>query len=278
MSVLHINNITNKEGTGGPTIAGITTVDSTGFMRVPVGSTGRRTVSDFVPNSIIDDGLVLYLDAGNIQSYPGSGTTWTDLSGNNNNGTLVNGVGFSAEDGGSLEFDGVNDYVDVIETTNTFSGSFSVSLWYYAKIDTGGYRIFFETNGYRVSSGAGLAMYQYDNFWSIWGRPTTNGSNTNMINTSAGSLGLNVWKNITLTRDINTGSLVLYLNGVSSGSYSGNTADYYELNTTRKYNIGGGRTEYFSNSNISQVSIYNRALTAQEVQQNFNATRSRYGI
>ena len=110
MSVLHINNITNKEGTGGPTIAGITTVDSTGFMKVPVGSTGRRTVSDFVPNSIIDDGLVLYLDAANTKSYPGSGTTWTDLSGNGNNGTLENGVGYNSGNGGSLVFDGVDDY------------------------------------------------------------------------------------------------------------------------------------------------------------------------
>ena len=274
MSVLHINNITNKEGTGGPTIAGITTVDSTGFMRVPVGDTRTRLVNDY--ENIVTDGLVLHLDAGRVSSYGGDGTTWRDLSGNNNNGTLQNGVGFSAEEGGSLIFDGANDYVDVIETTDTFSGSFTVNLWYYAKINTGGYRIFFETNGYRVSSGAGLAMYQYDDFWSIWGRPTTNGSNTNMINTSAGSLGLNVWKNITLTRDINTGSLVLYLNGVSSGSYSGNTADYYKLNTTRKYNIGGGRTEYFSNSNISQVSIYNKALTATEIQQNYNALVGRY--
>ena len=229
------------------------------------------------PN-IVTDGLVLCLDAANPRSYPGSGNSWLDLSGNGNNGTLTNGPTYSSANGGSLVFDGSNDYVDVIETTNTFSGSFSVSLWYYAKIDTGGYRIFFETNGYRVSSGAGLAMYQYNNFWSIWGRPTTNGSNTNMINTSAGSLGLNVWKNITLTRDINTGSLVLYLNGVSSGSYSGNTAYYYELNTTRKYNIGGGRTQYFSNSNISQVSIYNRALTPQEIRKNYLATKSRFGL
>ena len=227
---------------------------------------------------IVDSGLVLALDAADRNSYPGSGTTWTDLSGRSNSGTLVNGTGYSASNGGALTFDGANDYVDVIETTDTFSGSFTVNLWYYAKINTGGYRIFFETNGYRVSSGAGLAMYQYDDFWSIWGRPTTNGSNTNMINTSAGSLGLNVWKNITLTRDINTGSLVLYLNGVSSGSYSGNTADYYNLNTTRKYNIGGGRTDYFSNSNISQVSIYNRALSAAEVSQNYEALKGRYGL
>ena len=61
--------------------------------------------------SIVTDGLVLCLDAGNPKSYPGSGTTWTDLSGNGNNGTLVNGVGYDSDNGGSLSFDGVNDYV-----------------------------------------------------------------------------------------------------------------------------------------------------------------------
>jgi hypothetical protein len=60
--------------------------------------------------SIVTDGLVLCLDAGNPKSYPGSGTTWTDLSGNGNNGTLVNGVGYSGDNLGSLSFDGVNDY------------------------------------------------------------------------------------------------------------------------------------------------------------------------
>jgi hypothetical protein len=226
--------------------------------------------------AIITNGLVLCLDAANRKSYPGSGTTWTDLSGNGNNGTLVNGVGYSGDNLGSLVFDGVNDYVDTIETTTAFQGDFTINLWYYAKTNSGGYRIFFETNGYRVNSGAGLAMYQFDDYWRIWGRPTTNGSNTNMINTSPGSLGLNVWKNVTLTRKLSTGLLEIYLNATSSGSYSGNTADYYDLNLTRRYNIGGGRTIYFSNSNIAQVSIYNRALTAQEIQQNFNATKSRF--
>ena len=132
MSVLHINNITNKEGTGGPTIAGITTVDSTGFMKVPVGDTRKRT---YIPptDNIVTDGLVLHLDAGRPESYTDGETTWRDLSGNNNNGTLVNGVGFSAENGGSLEFDGVNDYVTLSSSqiapgTGAFTWNFWVKL------------------------------------------------------------------------------------------------------------------------------------------------------
>jgi hypothetical protein len=191
---------------------------------------------------------------------------------------LVNGPTFNSANGGSIVFDGSDDYVDTQETTSTFSDSFTINLWYYAKTNTGGYRVFFETNGYRVNAGAGLAMYQFDNRWQIWGRPTTNGSNINMIDTSAGSLGLNQWKYVTLTRDISTGLLTIYLNAVFSGSYSGNTANYYDLNPTRKYNIGGGRTLYFSNSNIAQLSIYNKALTASEILQNYNATKGRFAL
>ena len=61
-------------------------------------------------NLYVKDGLVLDLDAGNPLSYPGTGTTWTDLSGNNNNGTLINGVGYNSDNGGSLVFDGVDDH------------------------------------------------------------------------------------------------------------------------------------------------------------------------
>ena len=108
MSVIHTNNITNKDGTSGPTISGITTVSSTGFMQVPVGDTFNGKVIE----DVVEDGLVLYLDAGNNFSYPGSGTTWRDLSGNVNGGTLVNGVGYNSDNGGSLVFDGVIDYVN----------------------------------------------------------------------------------------------------------------------------------------------------------------------
>ena len=66
----------------------------------------------FAGPEIVEDGLVLALDAGNTKSYPGSGTTWTDLSGNGNNGSLVNGVGYNSGNLGSLSFDGVNDYVN----------------------------------------------------------------------------------------------------------------------------------------------------------------------
>jgi hypothetical protein len=242
-------------------------------MRVPVGNTARRLVSDFVPKNIIDDGLVLYLDAGNIQSYSGSGTTWTDLSGNDNNGTLTNGPTYSSTNGGSIVFDGNNDYVDTIATTNTFSADFSVNGWYKASTNTGGYRILFETNGYRQGTG-GIAIYQYDDYFKIWKLNSGGSSFTEMITTSSGTMGLNVWKQFVLVRS--NGVLTFYLNTNLSGTYSTDSQNYYSDNLTGKYNIGGGRTQYFFNGNISQASIYNRALSAAEVLQNYNTLKDRY--
>ena len=274
MSVLHINNITNKEGTGGPTIAGITTVDSTGFMRVPVGSTGRRLVSDFVPNSIIDDGLVLYLDAGNIQSYSGSGTTWRDLSGNGNNGTLVNGVGFSAEDGGSLEFDGVDDYVTV-SSLPAFGDNDPITIESWVNADT-------TTNVYQVISTAKATTTHwqlsftgsaYNILWAFAG--TSNSVGT----TTLPSVG--VWHHIVATYNggdkTQLASWKVYVDGSSSNIQLTGSTGAVSNETIIGFRTGGSSANRFD-GNIAQVSIYNRALTAQEVLQNFNATRSRYGI
>ena len=77
---------------------------------------------------IVEDGLVLYLDAGNEESYPGTGTTWKDLSGNGNDGTLTNGPTFSGDNTGGITFDGSNDYVDCGDIDIT--SSFTLSVWF----------------------------------------------------------------------------------------------------------------------------------------------------
>ena len=94
----------------------------------------------FFPSSnIIVDGLILHLDAGNSSSYSGSGTTWTDLSGEGNNGTLVNGTSYTSDDGGSLVFDGTNDYVNLgAVQINTAAGT--IGMW--IKLDSTGGRFF----------------------------------------------------------------------------------------------------------------------------------------
>lgn len=86
------------------------------------------------PGSIVSSDLVLYLDAANSESYPGSGTTWTDLSGNGNDGTLQGGVGYSPNDGGSLTFDGSNDYVNLDFPFTQSSSAYSYTIFMGARL------------------------------------------------------------------------------------------------------------------------------------------------
>ena len=267
MSVLHINNITNKEGTGGPTIAGITTVDSTGFMRVPVGSTGRRTVSDFVPNSIIDDGLVLYLDAANTKSYPGSGTTWTDLSGNGNTGTLVNGVGYSASNGGALVFDGVDDYVDF-----SFANPFAETIIVWAKSATSNWN----ENGWISSSRRQNGHIMHPN-------GTSRNVNYYILNSSAtyASIGSVAPDDITIPHmySITTNgsnSHKCYFDNILVNEDTSNISRTASPSNQVWYLGRDDTGSRFGNGNIYNCLRYNRALTAAEILQNYNALAGRY--
>ena len=107
------------------------------------------------PGSIVTDGLVLYLDAGNYLSYPGSGTTWTDLSSGGSNGTLTNGPTYSPDNAGSIVFDGVDDYAAVSCNLSTFS-SLTVSIYTYIKSQANIQSRLFSN---RTSSGVGLAIW-----------------------------------------------------------------------------------------------------------------------
>ena len=211
--------------------------------------------------SIVTSGLLTHLDAGNVASYSGSGTTWTDLSGNSRNGTLVNGVGYSSSNGGTLVFDGVNDYVSVNSISRSVMGSnFTVSLWFFS--GTSNHKGIIE-----------LAATNNDLAPSILLQK--NGSIIRFLFNGAynfsSAISANTWYNIVLTYDNTTWKS--YLNGVLANSaalaYIGGTfAD--------KINIGSGYPNFFD-SKIPQVAIYNRPISSTEVTTNFNALKSRYG-
>lgn len=215
---------------------------------------------------IVEDGLVLALDAANVKSYPGSGTTWSDLSGNGNNGTLVNGVGFNSDNLGSLVFDGVDDYIPIPSLLNSQSiGSLTqltVSLWLNMSVygsnmpfstgQTGNDRIYYWTE-------SSLNMWRIGDYTSTVGQSTL---------PTVGS-----WFQTVLV--ISGLTLNAYLNGQFdyTGTYTAfNTADFVTIGRH------GTQNAYRYNGNISQVQIYNKALTAQEVLQNYNATKGRYGL
>ena len=210
------------------------------------------------PSELVTDGLVLNLDAGDPRSYPGSGTTWTDLSGNGNNGTFGASTAaptYNNANGGSLVFDGTNDYVS-LGTPSIGTGKITVSAW--IKITTGG-------------------IYQHivDNQSPEWhlallndNRPYFFNGVINHQNTTQLSTG--VWYMITGVQGITND---LYINGVLSQSIESNVN--ITANTLQIGRFFSGPSRYF-NGNISNVSIYNRALSAAEVAQNYDALKVRY--
>lgn len=205
---------------------------------------------------IVTEGLVFCLDAGNGKSYPGSGTTWTDLTGRGNSGTLTNGPTYSSANGESIVFDGINDYVNV-GTPSISVGKITVNAW--AKINAG-------------------SAYQHivDSSSNSWHLAILNTNRPYFYNgstwhTGAPALTVGQWYMLT---GVQGATLDIYINGVLGQSIASN------VNVTTN-NVNIGRWQSGSrplNGNIAQTQIYNRALTAQEIQQNFNAIRSRFSI
>ena len=212
---------------------------------------------------IVTNGMVLYLDASNTRSYPGSGTTWNDLSGNGNNGTLTNGPTFSTANMGSIVFDGTNDYViasNSLLSHGTSDWTYSTWLKFNGTPSLG---TIFE-NGYWNNSllvrfeTSVITIYSMSTYWGNF--------------TLSPTLGL--WYKLDFFRNGNT--LYFYLNGKLSQSISF-TAD---IQPTSNILIGSSQhaANQCFNGNISQFLIYNRALSATEVLQNYNATKSRFGL
>jgi hypothetical protein len=214
---------------------------------------------------IVKDGLVLCLDAANPRSYPGSGTTWSDLSGNGYDGTLVNGPLYSADNKGSLIFDGIDDYSTINEIGQLTR--FTVNSWFkptsypndYASIITSVY-----TNGlvnFKIGYELGSQMFGgfFDGSWRL-----TPGVNTT----------LNTWQLVSFSYDGT--NFQIYSNGISGGSntYVGTpNSGGSGIRIGRRWDLA----DYFI-GNISQTSVYNRALLSAEIQQNFNALKGRYGL
>jgi hypothetical protein len=233
--------------------------------------------------SIVLNGLVLYLDAANIKSYPGSGTTWTDLSGRGNTGTLVNTPTYSGSNGGSLSF----NYTDLeyVSFSNSSSLQFlnrlpyTLEAWVYPTRNPGAnnYTGIFDREDSSVGSRDGYDLL----FLGSSGTDTTfyierftTGAQTSIGGVVLNqSVSVNNWHHIVGTYDGTT--LSLYRNGSSAGTPGTTTGNITNSSKTLTLGVRGG--QYFD-GRISNAKIYNRALSAAEVSQNFNALRGRYGI
>jgi len=260
-----------KDSNGKIGVGGVKQVNNTTFVK---GLESQSFATVPVPQ-IVKTGLVLRLDAGDIASYIGSGTTWTDLSGNNNNGTLVNGVGYSSANGGSLVFDGLNDYISINNSsTLNLSSGLTISIWFYSGTVS--------ANNYLYLKG----RTDFDNYnpliSTVGGYEWTGVNGRARYIPSAGFINNNTWYNLVVSH--NSGNIPnIYLNSVLSTSHTfiEGVSNFALGTNTNPVGINADIPRgYIGNFNgqISSIFVYNRSLTAEEVQQNFNATKARFGF
>jgi hypothetical protein len=223
---------------------------------------------------IVKDGLIFDFDAAVSRSYSGSGLTAFGLVGGTG-ATLVNGVGFSSYNSGFFSLDGVDDYINIPYPSGLSSGS-PISLCLWAKwITTGTTTSTIQTlvdNNYQTVPSIGFLIQDRPDLGKVleWGaQPGTGVTRC----TSTFQVGDGTWRYIIGTNDGSTS--ILYIDGIQSGL--ARTAAGIGL---QQANINVGRWDFENNRNlngsISGLMIYNRALTAQEILQNYNATKGRY--
>jgi len=206
---------------------------------------------------IVTDGLVLYLDAANSKSYPGSGTTWSDLSRGGNNGTLVNGPSYNSTYGGVLNFNGGSTYTSTTYAQPAYGTgtSFTWNLWIIPDAASG-------TAPILGNRGGAELVFTKLTFQALEYYPTV----------LTYSMTANIWQNICVVKNGTT--LTYYQNSVSVASTTSSVTK-----ASAAFYIGGDPVAgEYSTSTISNVQVYNRALTATEIQQNYNAIKSRFGL
>lgn len=248
------------------------------------------------PN-ISENGLVLHLDASNAKSYPGSGTSWTDLSGVNSSSTLFNGVTFSSNNLGIFLLDGTNDYVEFPFNLSYVPALSNFSLEIWVKISS------FPTaaptpNGFGSVTKTGVLMgAAYYSGVALYWRGNASGTVCNVYAfirgndlyrpTTSYSLPLNSWTNLVLVNNYSSSLFQYYVNGNLFNQVAGPTQEYNSGLTPTAGNLkinhpqidSGGQDVYsYLTCDCSCAKVYLKALSASEVRQNFKALRGRFGV
>jgi len=221
---------------------------------------------EFTGAPVVDSSLKLWLDAAQTTSYSGSGSTWTDLSGNGNNGTIVNSPTYSTDNGGYFSFgSGGSQRTSFTYQTPVQSAStaFTWNIWVYPVANQDGYVLM----GYRGTTPLQFyklttqkfEMYPAEIFYLFT---------------------LNVWQNICVTYDgtqSGTANMKMYVNGIQVGLRDADQPDFSP--STMPFYVGGDPiASEFATARISQVMVYDRALSTAEIVQNYNALQSRYEL
>jgi len=222
--------------------------------------------------SIVTSGLVLCLDAADKNSYTGTGTTWRDLSGNNNSGSLTNGPTFSNDNKGVIVFDGVDDYVQTNLNQNTDNVSITWEAWFWDN-SAGG----FTDNTAIISNYGAVATTPFTILHiSSNGHPYFGQRNSSATEDTI-FYSVNIcdsqWHQIVGVVD--GSSMYIYVDGVLRGSKAKVTGT-----TTSGQNlvIGGNHLGRYQSCRIASARCYNIALSAAQVLQNYNATKGRFGL
>lgn len=297
MSVLHINNITNKEGTGGPTIAGITTVDSTGFMRVPVGD----NVSKFTRGAVSDN-LIFYFDPTYDECYnqPKAGGTQpvNELTGYHPTSSFVGAGTTYNSTFRALNLDGTSSDIQFNSVNNSSLSPTDVTVETWFRMDGtpgGGYHVIFQKNG-GSSGGAVFGNRAVDlslAYFMVCVDASSPGQRVKYA-TNMGILSRNVWYQMVGVYEAQPLGLSysrsrIYFNGAftdeliwsednvfSTGGIK-NANPLPPLIGGNQYHIGNGDSRN-TNGDVAVVRVYGKALTASEINQNFQVDRGRFGL
>ena len=228
---------------------------------------------------LVTDGLILHLDAARKPSYPGSGNVWYDLTSNQYTGSLVNGTTFEKNrNSGTFSFDGSNDFVDfgIIEQAPSGPANRTIQAWIKDEsiLD---YSLLASFSGYGYDRGGAGKLFMF----AVGGTDFNNRKLliwTNSLNyISTHVLDRNLWTNVavTVTQGTNYPRITVYKNGVAD---SGGEKNIDTINTL-SYTIGHSNQTYSPfRGQISHNTLYNRALSAEEVLQNYNALKGRFGL
>ena len=226
-------------------------------------------------NTPVTSGLLINLDAGNPSSYPGSGTTWADLTGNGRNATLQNGPTYSASNGGYLTFVDTSFQHATIPNVGDLS-QWTAEAWARATVSLSSKVTAIFCNQYNLSTklnfslGTNRAPTSYNlcagYYNGLW--RTTNGF----------APTLNAWTHHIGTYDGST--INQYVNGSlnTSLSYSGTSQSGGELRIARRWDDSATLASNYFGGDIAAIRLYNRALSSSEVTQNYNALKSRFGL
>jgi hypothetical protein len=239
----------------------------------------NATKKKFYPEeNIVSDGLVLHIDPSKNTSYPGTGNTIYDLSGFGNTGTLTNGPVLSSSNSGVIAFDGSNDYVTIGDKLDLGLSNYTFSCWFKLNSITGYQCIFSKSIAWNVDNRYALYISNNKLQSFLQGNQGLTGPDVDI--TSSVTLATGTWYHVTSVYD-RSGTLKLYVNGVLDSSAAISQWQNVNIESSYTFKIGayatsGNEPTFFTNGNITSFTAYNRALTQQEIQQNYNATKGRF--